>query len=110
VNESLLRELVPAVIGVLVRRGADFASAEDAVQEALIKALEAWPDDPPRDPLGWLVTAAWRKHLDAVRSESSRRGRELAGELSAAPGPNGEPICEWLELRQVMAAPPTVTE
>jgi DNA-directed RNA polymerase specialized sigma24 family protein len=40
VNESLLRELVPAVIGVLVRRGADFASDEDAVQEALIRALE----------------------------------------------------------------------
>jgi DNA-directed RNA polymerase specialized sigma24 family protein len=35
VNESLLRETVPAVIGVLVRRGADFAAAEDAVQEAL---------------------------------------------------------------------------
>ena len=29
-NESLLRELVPAVIGVLVRRGANFAAAEDA--------------------------------------------------------------------------------
>jgi DNA-directed RNA polymerase specialized sigma24 family protein len=39
VNESL-RELVPAVIGVHVRRGADFASAEDAVQEALIRELE----------------------------------------------------------------------
>ena len=49
-NESLLRELVPAVIGVLVRRGADFAAAEDAVQEALIRALDTWPDDPPRDP------------------------------------------------------------
>ena len=48
-NDALLRELVPAVIGVLVRRGADFASAEDAVQEALVQALAAWPDDPPRD-------------------------------------------------------------
>jgi DNA-directed RNA polymerase specialized sigma24 family protein len=35
VNEPRLRDLVPAVIGVLVRRGADFASAEDAVQDAL---------------------------------------------------------------------------
>src|SRR5262249_14876872 len=57
VNEPLLRELVPAVIGVLVRRGADFASAEDAVQEALIRALDTWPDDPPRDPKAWLVAA-----------------------------------------------------
>ena len=38
-NEALLRDLVPAVIGVLVRRGADFASAEDAVQNALVEAV-----------------------------------------------------------------------
>ncbi|GAA3435046.1 RNA polymerase sigma factor [Kutzneria kofuensis] len=86
-NESLLRELVPAVIGVLVRRGADFASAEDAVQEALIRALEAWPADPPRDPKAWLVAASWRKFLDAVRAESSRRGRELAVEVEPPAGP-----------------------
>ncbi len=86
-NESLLRELVPAVIGVLVRRGADFASAEDAVQEALIRALEAWPDDPPRDPKAWLIAVAWRKFLDAVRSETSRRGRELAVEVEPPADP-----------------------
>ena len=80
-NESLLRELVPAVLGILVRRGADFASAEDAVQEALIRALETWPDDPPRDPKGWLVAAAWRKFLDVARSETSRRARELVVEI-----------------------------
>jgi RNA polymerase sigma factor (sigma-70 family) len=87
VNESLLRELVPAVIGVLVRRGADFAAAEDAVQEALIRALDTWPDDPPRDPKAWLVAAAWRKFLDAARAEYSRRGRELAVEVEPPPGP-----------------------
>ncbi|BDT88987.1 RNA polymerase sigma factor [Nocardia cyriacigeorgica] len=86
-NESLLRELVPAVIGVLVRRGADFASAEDAVQEALIRALETWPQEPPRDRKGWLVAAAWRKFLDAARAETSRRGRELAVEFEP---PRGE--------------------
>ena len=86
-NDSLLRELVPAVIGVLVRRGADFASAEDAVQEAMIRALETWPDDPPRDPKAWLVAVAWRKFLDAIRSETSRRGRELAVEVEPPAGP-----------------------
>ena len=86
-NESLLRELVPAVIGVLVRRGADFASAEDAVQEALIRALETWPDDPPRDPKAWLVAVAWRKFLDAARAETSRRGRELAVDVEPPVGP-----------------------
>jgi RNA polymerase sigma factor (sigma-70 family) len=86
VTEPLLRELVPAVIGVLLRRGADFGSAEDAVQEALVRALEAWPDDPPRDPKAWLVTVAWRKFLDAARSEASRRGRELAAEVEPPAG------------------------
>ncbi|GAB2441602.1 RNA polymerase sigma factor [Nocardia tengchongensis] len=86
-NEALLRELVPEVIGVLVRRGAEFAAAEDAVQEALIRALETWPDDPPRDAKGWLIAAGWRKFLDATRAETSRRGRELAVEIEPATGP-----------------------
>ena len=86
-NPAELRDLVPAVIAVLGRRGADFAAAEDAVQEALIRALETWPDDPPRDPKGWLVQAAWRKFLDATRAETSRRGREVA--VDAEP-PAGE--------------------
>ncbi len=86
-NETLLRELVPAVIGILVRRGADFASAEDAVQEALVEAVRGWPDDPPEDPKGWLVTVAWRKFLDDTRSAASRRRREVAVELKVPPGP-----------------------
>ncbi|MGA7669171.1 MAG: DUF6596 domain-containing protein [Nitrolancea sp.] len=86
-NESLLRELVPVVIGILVRRGADFASAEDAAQEALIRALETWPHDPPRDPKAWLVTVAWRRFLDAARAEASRRGRELALHVEPPAGP-----------------------
>ncbi len=85
-NEALLRELVPAVISVLCRRGADFASAEDAVQEALIRALETWPTDPPREPKGWLVAVAWRKFIDATRSETSRRGREVTVELEPPAG------------------------
>lgn len=86
-NPDLLRELVPAVIGVLVRRGADFASAEDAVQEALIRALATWPADPPRDPRAWLIAAAWHKFVDAARSDASRRGREVAYDLTPGPGP-----------------------
>lgn len=86
-NEALLRDLVPAVIGVLVRRGADFASAEDAVQEALIRALDTWPADPPRDPRAWLVAVAWRRFLDAVRSESARRDREVAVDVEPPAAP-----------------------
>lgn len=86
-DEPLLRSLIPGVLGVLVRRGADFAAAEDAVQEALIEAVRVWPGDPPRDPKAWLVTVAWRRFLDATRAESARRRREDAVEEEPAPRP-----------------------
>jgi RNA polymerase sigma factor (sigma-70 family) len=86
VDEALLRGAVPRVIAILVRRGADFAAAEDAVQDALVEALRTWPEAPPRDPQGWLVTVAWRRFLDAVRSETARQRRELAVESEPAPG------------------------
>jgi RNA polymerase sigma factor (sigma-70 family) len=104
VDESLLRELVPAVIGVLVRRGADFASAEDAVQEALIRALESWPDDPPRDPKGWLITVAWRRFLDVTRADAARRRREDVLDEEPAPG-QAPAVDETLQLYFLCAHP-----
>jgi RNA polymerase sigma factor (sigma-70 family) len=86
-DERLLRELTPEVIGVLTRRGVDFSTAEDAAQEALLQATLTWPDQPPTDPKGWLVTVAWRKFLDAHRSEASRRDREQRVEVEPPPGP-----------------------
>ncbi|MGW7398175.1 RNA polymerase sigma factor [Streptomyces cyaneofuscatus] len=86
-DELLLRSIVPGVLGVLVRRGADFAAAEDAVQEALIEAVRVWPDGPPRDPKAWLVTVAWRRFLDATRADAARRRREDVVEEEPAPGP-----------------------
>jgi len=77
VDEALLRSLTPRVLAILVRRGADFAAAEDAVQDALVEAVRVWPDDPPRDPQAWLITVAWRVFLDIARSESARRDREV---------------------------------
>ena len=85
-NEVLLRDLIPAVTGVLVRRGADFATAEDAVQEALVRALATWPQDPPADPKGWLITVAWRKFLDAARTDSARQVRETQIVAEEPPG------------------------
>lgn len=75
--DDLLKQLGPQVLGVLVRRGDDFAAAEDAVQEALVEAFRRWPDEGlPDQPKGWLVTVASRKYLDIVRSEVARRRRE----------------------------------
>jgi RNA polymerase sigma factor (sigma-70 family) len=76
VDDAELRALVPRVLNVLVGRGADFATAEDAVQEALVRALRSWPEDPPNDPAAWLTTVAWRVFVDMARSDASRRGRE----------------------------------
>ena len=89
VDEVLLRSLTPGVLGILVRRGADFAAAEDAVQDALVEAVRVWPTDRPRDPKGWLVTVAWRRFLDATRADTARRRREdlLADPDPAQPAP-----------------------
>ena len=42
--------------------------------------------------------------------DSFERAVELAGELSAAPGADGKPIHEWLEVRPILTVPPTITE
>ncbi|MBX7467609.1 RNA polymerase sigma factor [Streptomyces sp. NPDC056084] len=86
-DEALLRSLTPGVLTVLVRRGADFAAAEDAVQDALVEAVRVWPAERPRDPKGWLVTVAWRRFLDATRSDAARRRREERVEEEPGPGP-----------------------
>lgn len=72
-----LRRLGPYVLGVLVGRGADFATAEDAVQEALLRSVTAWAAEPPADPAGWLITVAWRVFIDMTRAATSRREREV---------------------------------
>ncbi|MEV8634866.1 YciI family protein [Streptosporangium sp. NPDC051023] len=49
---------------------------------------------------GWMI----------IDVESWDRAVQLAGELSAAPGPGGKPIHEWLEVRPFLTESPTVTE
>lgn len=87
-DDALLRGLAPRALGVLVRRGDDFAAAEDAVQEALVEAYRRWPvTGIPHDPLGWLVTVAHRRYLDAWRSDVARHRREDAALAAVGPGP-----------------------
>ncbi|MFE5859410.1 RNA polymerase sigma factor [Streptomyces virginiae] len=103
-DEALLRSLTPGVLGILVRRGADFAAAEDAVQEALVEAIRTWPADPPRDPKGWLVTVAWRRFLDATRADSARRRREDLVDEEPPPGP-APAVDDTLQLYFLCAHP-----
>jgi RNA polymerase sigma factor (sigma-70 family) len=83
---DLLRDLAPRLLGVLVRRGHDFATAEDACQDALLEAHTRWTDELPDDPLAWLVTVASRKVIDAQRSQAARRRREETVALEPGPG------------------------
>ncbi|WP_040798916.1 RNA polymerase sigma factor [Nocardia higoensis] len=103
-DETRLRELIPGVLAALVHRGADFASAEDAVQEALIRAVETWPGQPPSDPKGWLITTAWRRFVDLSRSEAARRRREILLTEEPVPGPAAD-VDETLQLYFLCAHP-----
>ena len=87
VDAAALRDLAPKVLNVLVGRGADFATAEDAVQEALIRALATWDDDPPSEPKAWLTTVAWRAFVDIARSDTARRNREERFDAEPPIGP-----------------------
>ncbi len=83
-SEHLLRELAPQVLGAVARRFRDFASAEDAVQEAMIAAFRQWPQEGiPDNPRGWLIQVASRRLTDQVRSEIARRERETTVAMEA---------------------------
>jgi RNA polymerase sigma-70 factor (ECF subfamily) len=73
----LVREEGARVTATLVRLTRDVQLAEDAVQEAAIRALKAWPESGiPDSPRAWLTVAARRCALDIIRREGSRDRRE----------------------------------
>ncbi len=108
--EDLLRELAPRVLGALVRRHGDFASAEDAVQEALIAAAAAWPaQGRPDNPLGWLNRVASRRLANIYRGDEARRRREeLAASWSAA-SPDPAPGRDDTLILMFMCCHPSLT-
>lgn len=75
--ERLLRDLGPRAVAAVARRYGDFVDAEDAVQEALLAAVSAWPaEGQPDNPLGWLVRVASRRVVEQYRRDDARRRRE----------------------------------
>jgi len=76
-SATLVRELVPQVLGQLVRRYGNFGACEDAVQEALLAAAKQWPAaGVPENARAWLRTVASRRLTDELRSSGARRRRE----------------------------------
>lgn len=106
-TEDLLRALSPQVLGVLARRVGSFPEAEDAVQEALLAAAGSWPaDGVPDDPAGWLHQVAFRRFVDAYRSDRARHRRELvAATWSSAAPPSVESTDDTLTCMYLCAHP-----
>ncbi|MBA3809155.1 MAG: sigma-70 family RNA polymerase sigma factor, partial [Solirubrobacterales bacterium] len=69
------------LIAGLTRIVRDVAIAEDLAQDALLEALEQWPRSGiPENPAAWLMTAAKRRGIDAVRRRATlARKQELIG-------------------------------
>jgi RNA polymerase sigma-70 factor, ECF subfamily len=66
--EKTFREEHGRVLAALISRLGDFELAEDALQDALVNALERWEiDGIPRNPGAWLLTVAKRRAIDRLR-------------------------------------------
>lgn len=65
----------PQAMAALLRYFRDLDRAEEAFQEASLKALKSWPQNgPPRDPAAWLIMVGRNVALDAIRRERKSEG------------------------------------
>ena len=77
--EHVAREEYPRILATLIRVTGDVDLAQDAVQDAMVRALETWPRDGiPAEPRAWLTVTARRCAIDRIRRESARSGKEAA--------------------------------
>jgi RNA polymerase sigma-70 factor (ECF subfamily) len=96
INAALLAAR-PQAMGALLRYFRDLDTAEEAFQEACLRALKSWPDKgPPRDPTAWLILVGRNAALDGVRRRS--RDTELPDEDSLSDVEDVEaPLAERLD-------------
>ena len=80
---EVYREHRARMLAALVRVLGDFELAEDALQDACALALRHWGDEPPDDPVAWLLTAARNSAIDRLRR--ARRGLEKLARLGEQP-------------------------
>jgi RNA polymerase sigma-70 factor (ECF subfamily) len=76
--EHLFRHSAGRMVSSLARRlgSARLDLAEEAVQDALVRALHTWPyGGVPAEPRGWLFQVAKHRALDLLRREASLRGK-----------------------------------
>src|SRR4029079_18250698 len=61
----------PQAVGALLRYFRNLDLAEEAYQDACLRALKSWPKNgPPRDPTAWLILVGRNAALDGVRKTS----------------------------------------
>jgi RNA polymerase sigma-70 factor (ECF subfamily) len=83
--ERTFREEHGRVLAALISQLRDFELAEDALQDALVNALERWQrDGVPRNPGAWLLTVAKRRAIDRIRrAVTLERKTDLINSLTA---------------------------
>jgi RNA polymerase sigma-70 factor (ECF subfamily) len=99
----LLRDEGRRVLATLVRHTGDLQLAEDAVQDAVLRALDTWPrTGVPPQPRAWLTVTARNRAVDLVRRESARTGKEAAAvELLDPPADEPPEVVRDDQLRLV---------
>jgi RNA polymerase sigma-70 factor, ECF subfamily len=81
--EAALVSARPQALGALVRYFRDLDVAEEAFQNASLRALKAWPENgPPRNPAAWLILVGRNTAIDARRRE--KKQTELSEDVAAA--------------------------
>jgi RNA polymerase sigma-70 factor (ECF subfamily) len=66
--ETALTSARPQAVGALLRYFRDLDTAEEAFQNACLRALKTWPQNgPPRDPAAWLIMVGRNVAIDEVR-------------------------------------------
>ena len=84
--ERVFRDDYGRAVATLTRLLGDVGLAEEAVQDALVAALEAWPrTGVPPSPTGWIVTTARNRAIDRWRREASRGDRHAQAALLLTP-------------------------
>jgi predicted RNA polymerase sigma factor len=84
---QVARDSYGRLLAVLAAPTRDIAAAEDALADALERALARWPDDGiPANPEGWILTVA-RNRLRDMWKSSAHRMTALLGEIDSAPTP-----------------------
>ncbi|MGE5774935.1 MAG: RNA polymerase sigma factor [Chloroflexota bacterium] len=84
--EKTFREEHGRVLAGLISQFEDFDLAEDALQDALVEALENWRSNGvPHNPGAWLMTVAKRRLIDRLRRAAKFEHNELLPDSLAAP-------------------------